>query len=74
MPRQAGKGKLKRTIDLSPSCLSVGMMLEREVHKLTIRAIERHFGNMQVCVYDSFTQETSWNEIGCSLKSLQEQP
>lgn len=43
---------------------SVGQNIRRpDGHKVTVQAIERHFGNMQVRYHDAFSGKTEWEEI-----------
>ncbi len=53
--------------------LVIGRPYKCGVHTLTIRKIERHYGNLQVCYFDDFEQKSSWEHICIFRRMLAKQ-
>ncbi len=53
--------------------LVLGFSYKCGVHTLTIRKIERHYGNLQVCYFDDFEQKLIWEHIGIFHRMLAKQ-
>ncbi len=53
--------------------LVIGRSYKCGVHILTIRKIERYYGNLQVCYFDDFEQKSSWEHISIFHQMLAKQ-
>ncbi len=59
--------------DIAPQAgdLVIGRTYSCGVHSLTVKKVEAHFGNLQVCYYDAFDQKVRWEHIGTFHKMLE---
>lgn len=57
---------------LTSADLVPGKTLKRGEDKLTIRSVEKHYGNIQVRYYSTLDQKEQWDQIGKFLESISE--
>jgi hypothetical protein len=71
MGKNNGVAVPDETFGMHSNDLVIGHPYKREAHTLTIRRIETHHGNLQVCFFDDFELKSSWEHIS-TFRGMQE--